>query len=427
MSDAIISALLEWNPWLEAGVPEELVGIRREYDLIAYLSIPEIKILEGVRRSGKSTLLYQIVHHAVAHGKSVLYVNFEDELLKTYSLSEIYYAFLQRSSIDYLLIDEIQQCKDWVPFIRKSYDRRELEQIWITGSNSSLIKKEYAELLTGRNIKLTIMPLSFSEYLAFKDLKQIKLPVSKPRESQIQHFFTEYLHTGAFPGIALRPVFQRELLTSYFEDFLYKDIATRYDVNPAKLKNLAIYLATNSTKTVSYRNIANVLGLHPNTVGDYIAYMNEVFLFDEIHKFDYSLKTQYSNNKKIYMIDTGLANAVSFRFSEDKGRILETCVYLHLKRLGHEIYFHHGKKECDFIIKKGNEITQVIQVTTSLADPDTKNREYAGLLEAMETFQLPSGLILTLEESGTSEHLVNDRANQITVKPVWKWILENKG
>jgi predicted AAA+ superfamily ATPase len=424
MSDAIISALLEWNPWLLDGVPDALVGIERSYDVISYLAIPEIKILEGVRRSGKSTLLYQIVQHAVSQGKSVLYVNFEDELLRTHTLSEIYYAYLQRSSVDYLLIDEVQQCGDWVPFIRKFYDRKELEQIWITGSNSCLIKQEYAELLTGRNIKLTISPLSFSEYLPFKNMRNVKLPVSKARESQIKNLFNQYLNTGAFPAIALRPVFQRELLSSYFEDFLYKDIATRHDVNLTKLRDLAIYLATNSTKMLSYRKTASMLGLHANTVSDYISYMKEVFLFDEVYKFDFSLKTQYSNDKKIYMIDTGLANAVSFRFSEDKGRILESCVYRHLKRLRYEIYFHHGKKECDFILKEASEITQVIQVTHSLADPNTKAREFSGLLDAMQTYQLKSGLILTLEESDKIELNQDGVTYQIIVKPAWKWMLE---
>lgn len=129
MNDEIISTLLEWNPWYENNVPNSLVGIEREYDLTSYLSIPEIKILEGVRRSGKSTLLYQIADHAIKIGKKVLYINFDDELLRKHTLSDIYYAFLQRESVDYLLIDEIQQCDDWVPFVRKFYDRKELEQI----------------------------------------------------------------------------------------------------------------------------------------------------------------------------------------------------------------------------------------------------------------------------------------------------------
>ena len=424
MHDEIIATLLEWNPWFEASVPEALLGIEREYDVLSYLSIPEIKILEGVRRCGKSTLLYQIVAHAVAESKHVLYINFDDDVLAKYSLPEIYDAFLEYSNVDYLLLDEIQQCKNWVPFIRKAYDCKELDQIWITGSNSSLIKKEYATLLSGRNVKLAIAPLSFSEFLTFKGIEKKQFPMSKKRQIPIKKNFNDYLTLGAFPAIALRNVYQRELLSNYFEDFLYKDIATRYDVNISKLKELAIYLATHSSKLFSYRKIANLLHLHANTVNDYISHMKEIFLFDEIYKFDYSLKKQYSYDKKIYMIDSGLANAVSFRFSEDKGRILETIVYRHLKRIGDDIYFHRGNKECDFILKKGMHIIQAIQVSCSLLEPKTRKREIDGLLEAMQTHKLSEGFILTLDESEDIDINIENNAYKVHVKPVWKWMLQ---
>lgn len=423
MSSEIISTLLEWNPWFEGEVPASLVGIQRDYDVMAYLAIPEIKILEGVRRSGKSTLLYQIVQHATQQQKKVLYINFDDDLLQQHSLADIYYAFLQYSQVDYLLIDEIQQCRDWVPTVRKFYDRREIEQIWITGSNSSLISKEYAELLTGRNIKIAISPLSFSEFLRFKSIGNSQLPLSPQRRAEVIKQFNDYLTTGAFPAIALRPVFQRELLNNYFEDFIYKDIATRHTVNITKLRDLALYLATNSAKLFSYRKVAHALGLHTNTVNDYISHMREVFLFDEVYKFDYSLKSQYLTEKKVYMIDTGLANTVSFRFSEDKGRMLETLVHSQLKRLGHEIYFHRDKHECDFIVKQGLDITQVIQVTCSLADPNTRERELAGLQDALRVYPQAQGLILTLDEEENASVTVDGKQQDVIIQPVWQWML----
>ena len=117
---------------------------------------------------------------------------------------------------------------------------------------------------------------------------------------------------------------QKELLISYFEDFIYKDIASRHEVNLIKIKELGIYLATNSAKFFSYRGCAAALGMHPQTIMDYCSYFYEIFLFNELYKFDYSLKNQIGSDKKIYIADTGLANAISFRFSEDHGRILET-------------------------------------------------------------------------------------------------------
>ena len=156
--------------------------------------------------------MYKIAEQALAEKKTALYVNFEDEILCNYSLGEIYYVFLQRMPIDYLLADEIQQCHDWVPFIRKAYDRKDIKQIWLTGSNSSLIKKEYSQLLTGRNLKIQINPLSFSEYLLFKGIPFSQLPLSKTQESIIIKHFNDYLQIGSFPEIALRDDLQRSLL-----------------------------------------------------------------------------------------------------------------------------------------------------------------------------------------------------------------------
>ena len=424
MNEEIMSTLLDWNPWIENVIPEELIGIQRDQELLTFLEIPEIKILEGVRRSGKSTLLYQLVKHAEEQQKHALYINFEDTILSKYSLSDIYYTFLEKQAIDYVLIDEIQYCHDWVPFIRKLYDRKEVGQIWITGSNSSLIKQEYAELLTGRNMKIAISPLSFAEYLLFKGLNNTQLPTSRQNEAKIKQYFQSYLSLGAFPAIALRNVLQRELLINYFDDFIYKDIATRYDVNVSKLKDLAIYLITNATKLFSYRNIAVMLNLHANTVSDYISHMKEVFLFDEVYKFDYSLKNQYSNDKKLYPVDTGLANSISFRFSADKGRMLEAVVYQSLKRQKYSIYFHRNKKECDFVLKSGTEIIQAIQVTCSLLENETREREIAGLIEALQMYQLTSGLILSLDEAEQIDVFRGEEKYQVTVKPVWRWLLE---
>lgn len=424
MSSEIISALLEWNPWLDSTFPEVLLGIAREYDITRYIAIPEIKILEGVRRSGKSTLLYQIAQKGMLNGKHVLYINFDDEILRKHSLSDIYYAYLQHGTIDYLLLDEIQHCAEWVPFIRKSYDRKIFEQIWITGSNSSLINKEYAELLTGRNLKIRIHTLSFSEYLRFSGAGIIKLPVSKEREAKAKQQFNQYINIGAFPAIVLRPVFQRELLINYFDDFIYKDITKRHQVDSSKMKDLAIYLATHSAKNYSYRSVATALKLHPNTVNEYISYLQEIFLFDELYKFDYSLKKQYIHDKKLYMVDTGLANAVSFRFSEDLGRMLETVVFNALKRLYSEIYFHKEKYECDFIIKERLEITAALQVTVSLQNSDTAERELNGMVEAMRIYKLKIGLILTENENGEKELEIDGKKYKIIIKPIWKWLLE---
>ncbi len=423
MNADIFQALLDWNPWIGGEFPDELMGYKRRYHLRVYLDVPEIKIIEGARRVGKSTLLYQVIHHVLQTSAHVLYINFEDEILKQYSLAEVVYCYLEHGKIDYLFVDEIQNCTDWVSFIRKIYDRREISQLWVSGSNSSLIKQEYATLLTGRNLPIHIYPLSFHEFLAFKSNPYISLPVSSIQEIELRKLFSEYMEFGAFPAVANRNVLKKELLLAYFDDFIYKDIVSRYKINAIKLKEMAIYLATNASKSFSYRNIATLLNCHINTVTDYLGYMKQAFLFEELYKFDYSLQKQFITDKKIYCLDTGLAAAVSFRFSEDKGRILENIVYCELRRLKQTIYFHKNITECDFIIKKELDIVAAIQVCVNLADPGTKQREINGLIDALQTYRLQSGLILTQDEDGCEQIMVNEVKYTIQIMPVWKWLL----
>jgi predicted AAA+ superfamily ATPase len=423
MNQEIMQALYDWNPWIEGPFPPELLGRERNYHILSYLDIPEIKILEGARRVGKSTLMYQVVEKILKDNPNVLYINFEDELLKHHPLSTIVHTYQEKASIEYLFIDEIQLCPEWVSFIRKTYDRREIKQIWISGSNSSLIKQEYATLLTGRNFSIDIYTLSFREYLHFHDCPTQTLAMSTQKTIEIKSHFNTYLEWGGFPAVVLRNIYQKELLINYFDDFIYKDIASRYEVNLIKLKELGIYLASNSAKLFSYRKIALALGLHPSTVTDYVSYFKEIFLFKELNKFDFSLKSQISHDKKIYAMDTGLASAVSFRFSSDTGRLLENIVFIELIRRKKEIYFHKHKKECDFLIKQDLEIIQAIQVTVSLTDEATKTREMAGLIEAMSMYNLKEGLILTLDEEGQASMVINETTYVITFMPVWKWTL----
>jgi hypothetical protein len=423
MSQQILKAIWDWNPWFEGNFPNELSGYARDYDILQYLQIPEIKILEGARRVGKSTLLYQVIRHLSEQGQKVLYLNFDDEELRKHSLKTLVEVYQEQGEFVGIFLDEIQHCSDWVHYVRNLYDRKQVQQIWISGSNSSLIKKEYKTLLSGRNITLQIHPLSFREYLRFKQCTLPNKVFSTQKEIAIKKHFDNYLRLGAFPAMALRTVYQKELLISYFEDFVYKDIATRYNVNANKLKDLGLYLATNSAKLFSYRSIAASLGIHPSTIVDYFSYYQEVFLFSEMYKFDYSLHGQFGSEKKIYCLDTGLAAAISFRFSDDRGRMLENLVYNQLQRRGDEVYFHKGKKECDFVVKEQLEVTQLIQVCKTLADIDTKSREIQGLIDALKIYPQAQGVILTEDEKGEEQVTIDDKIHIIQVMPIWRWLL----
>lgn len=424
LNKAIVKSLLDWNPWIEGHSLEEIVGHQRQIDVTSYLAVPEIKILTGVRRSGKSRLLYQVIKELLRQNRRLLYVNFQDELLRRSPLSEIYYTWLQRGPIDCLLIDEVQYCPNWAEFIRTIYDRKEIDQIWLSGSNASLLQQDYAELFTGRNMTLKISTLSFREFLSFRGIQPSDChALSSAMTAKIKAHFMSYLNYGAFPALAARTAYQKELLINYYEDFIYKDISSRHAVNNAKLNDLGIYLASNASKEFSNRKIAAALNLHPHTIAEYLNCFKDVYLFDDLCGFDYSLKRQLASAKKIYAVDTGLAAAVAFKFYDDLGRMLENCVYNELKRTCKSIYFHKAQKECDFIVVNGFAVSAAIQVCVDVSDADTRTREISGLVEAMQMYKLTSGTILTLDTEDNQSITVAGKRFDIQFIPVWQWLI----
>ena len=189
--------------------------------------------------------------------------------------------------------------------------------------------------------------------------------------------------------------------------------------NNTDIYNLLYYLITNASKEFSLNTLSKITQLSVDTVKEYIEYATFSYLLFIVNKYDYSLKKQLVNPKKIYCIDTGLANSISFKFSEDKGRLLENLVFIELKRRGKEIFYHKGKKECDFVIREGLDIVEAIQVTTSLEDYETRKREISGLKDALKTYNLKEGLILTEDE----EEVIEEDGFKIMVKPIWKFML----
>ena len=199
-----------------------------------------------------------------------------------------------------------------------------------------------------------------------------------------------------------------EYLKSVFENILYRDIITRYKLTSQKtIKEVALYTASNIGKELSYNKIKNLVGVsNARTIKEYFEYLENSYLTFLLSKFDYSLKKQIYSNKKSYLIDTGMIKLLGFRNSEDRGRILENLVFIKLNQKNNEIYFHKDKKECDFIIREGIKIKHAIQVTQSLEDEKTKQREIEGLLEAIKKYKLKEGLILTEDEE--SEEIINN-------------------
>ena len=434
MKQDIMRILADWNVWWEKNeVPQNLLGQKRgiSNELIDLMELKEIKIITGVRRSGKSTILYQIIQHLLNKGvpsKNILLLNFEDAALAHYSPEEIYESYLSELNPafdNFVFIDEVQRKEGWENWIRKKYDLKHATNFFVTGSSASLLKKEYSTLLTGRNISEEVFPLSFREFLDFSGIHVDNAEIiSTETRSKVLFNLKKYLEWGGFPEIFFtNENYKRRLLNQYFEDIVYKDIVDRYGTNSMKTKELGVYLLTNIANSLSMRNARNALGFGLETISDYIAYMVEAYLLYVVPIYSPSLKIQSANPKKIYCIDTGLRNAVSFKFSEDVGRLAENAVFVELKRHKQEVYYWKNNiGEVDFIVKDGLWPVEAIQVCWNLDDERTKKREVRALWSAMTEFDLNKGFIITEDTEGLEEI----DGKQIYFIPMWKWFLNQK-
>lgn len=422
-----IEILESWNFWKK----DRETGIyRKEYveRLEKLMRTQQVVVIDGVRRSGKSTIIKQYIKKQIEQGKkreNFLYINFEEPkfsgMLSLDFLQQLHDAYIEivHPKGQYcIMLDEIQNIPQWEKFVRSIHEKREAEVI-ISGSSSKLLSKELGTLLTGRWVELKVYPLRFSEFLLFKNIHlENKLDILSQKHLIRQHL-REYIEYGGFPLVVLQEE-KKELLLRYFEDVLGKDIAERYNIRIVeKLRILAKWYLTVFASPNSYRKIAKTIGISIDTVERFSSYMSDAYLIFFVSKFSYSLKEQEVNPKKVYCIDLGLINIMSLRFSENIGRLYEALVYLSLLQKGKEIYYYKEKSECDFVIKEGTIITQAIQVCYSLDNKDTQKREIQGLLEASKELKCKNLVIIT--DSIEKEEKINNKT--IVYIPLWKWLL----
>lgn len=379
------------------------------------LSVPttsgKIVTLCGVRRCGKTYILYQTISELLASGvdkKRVVYINFEDERLDLSSdeLDLVLQAYRELYELDigecYLFFDEIQNISGWEQFVRRIYDTL-TKNIFITGSNAKLLSAEIATSLRGRNISYEVYPLSFSEYLSFLDFSpDIYNPNDK---AKLKNSFLEFMKNGGFPEtIGMSTDIRVNTLQGYFDVMIYRDIIERYEEkNSALLKYFIKRVLSTFTKAISINKIYNELKssgykVGKNTLYQYFDYIETIYLGFTLRRYDPSMLKSELSEKKSYFIDNGLLLSVSFAFSDDYGKLLENTVFLQLKRSGKDIFYYKDKKECDFLVFDRDRAIEAIQVCYDMSDKDTREREITGLLEACKALGLGSGVIVTLDE-----------------------------
>ena len=431
------NAIIDWH---ERDLPSLQ---RRGYKLD--LNTPHVNDIVGVRRCGKTFYMYQLIQELLEQGvpkSNILYLNLDDDRLQPINGNELQLLIetfreirdIQNSSGEdrlYLFLDEVQSYPSWERWVKGVYDRKQNVKIVISGSNASLLSQDISSLLTGRHLSTRMFPFSFTEFLEYHsvDYDMKTLPYSEDRVI-IKRIFNEYLVNGGFPETIIHPSMpSHELLQSYFDDIIYRDIISRHGIrNPQVFKDLALFCISNIARPHTYNSLrrlfANYSSLSTDSLINYINYLEDAFLLFSVSHYDDSLKQQMSKPRKLYCIDNGMINAVSFKLSSDTGRLYENMVFIQLLRSGQEVYYWQNQKghEVDFVTKKGLEPTQLIQVCYDLSDPETKEREINGLLAGMKNFEMDEGLIITSDKFDEEE----TEGKKVRYVPLWYWILEEK-
>jgi predicted AAA+ superfamily ATPase len=297
----------------------------------------------------------------------------------------------------------------------------------ISGSNAKLLSRELGTLLTGRHLDITVFPLSFKEFLAFNQIVVKDRLDAVEKRIEIRSLLRKYLEQGSFPEVALSGQ-KKNILLSYFEDLLNKDLLRRFNIRkPQELKALVKFYLSAVATLMTFNSIEKFLKISGATVEKFSSYLEQAYLMFFLKRFSFKVKEQEKNPRKVYAVDTGLSNAVGFRFSENVGRLAENVVFLELKRRQTfnpdlELYYwkdiHH--REVDFVVKEGTNITQLIQVCWSIDDAQTKERELRSLTKALQELKAQTALVIT--EDYEAEEQFRDRL--ITFTPLWKWLLD---
>ncbi|MFV0554143.1 MAG: ATP-binding protein [Mangrovibacterium sp.] len=381
---------------------------RKEYlsKLLAYKDKDLIKVVSGLRRSGKSTLfeLYQqeLLRMGVQQ-EQIVFLNFEAFELRKYhhdleALYEYIVASLDLSKPCYVFLDEIQHVDEFERLVDGLFVKPNID-VYITGSNAFLLSGELATLLSGRYIEISILPFSFREYL---DARQID---SSNKYLNFEALFFDYINETSLPkGAELREngfdsIY--EYLDAIYTTIVEKDIAQRYQINDKRaFGNIMKFVASNIGNPLSPSNISKALKqdgqtTHNMTVENYLSYIVSSYVFYKVNRFDLKGKKQLATQEKYYLVDLGFLNVLVGRERmADRGHVLENVVYLELLRRGNKIWTGTARNaEVDFVCKTPAGEVEYYQVAWEISDPKTADREFGSLEKITDNY--PKYLLTT--------------------------------
>jgi uncharacterized protein len=419
--------LLLQNPHWDNKSYQNLIHRTVLESVINRINIRQIQVLLGIRRSGKSSLFRLIINELMkkVNPAEILYVNLDDPYFSDYkNNSKWLYDLMEVSEKitgkkpKYILLDEIQSINEWEKFIKSIYDNNLVKKIFVTGSNSSLLRGNYARLLSGRYIVNTISPFSLKELLINKGILTYKDALKN--KSYIFRTIDGMIKNGSFPEIVLseNEEIKRDILLNYYETIILKDCAFMNKLRDIKtLNDLVYHIVSNSPSLFSYNSLAKVINSNENTIKSYINILEDSYLFKVLEMFSYSVRKQIKSGKKIYCSDNGFINHIAFRFSENKGKLFENFIFTEfIKQHKGDLYFYAENYECDFIMKNNNNLI-AIQVCWELT-AENRSREIKGIEETKKKFNIKKGIIVTYNQ----ESLINE---SISVIPYWKMLFDD--
>ncbi|MDO8675995.1 MAG: ATP-binding protein [Candidatus Omnitrophota bacterium] len=430
----IIAILQDWNSWqkpLAVGVerPEYFLKLRK------FLRSDQIVTVMGPRRAGKSFIMRQTAAGLVSEGVSpqdILMVNFEDPRfigLDVQLLERIYQTYLEffaPKRKPYIFLDEVQEVPGWEKWVRMMHELSKAK-IVVSGSNANLLSRELGTVLTGRHLDLNVLPLSFKEYLTFNNVT-LHGPVDVlNRGVEIRGFLRSYMETGSFPEVVFTES-KKETLLNYFEDIIHKDLLRRFRIRkPEGLKALVKFYLSNPAAHVTFSSLGRSLKISSESVEKFSGYFEQAYVVSFLKRFSFKVKEQERSPRKVYAVDTGLCNAVGFRFNENLGKLAENIVFAQLRRKQladprFEVFYWKDDRhwEVDFVVKEGPIVSGLIQVCWDAGALKTRDREIRGLLKALADLKLDRALVITDEEE--SEEKIKGAV--IRFIPLWKWLVD---
>lgn len=360
--------------------------ITREYlnELIEYIGTPDIKVITGIRRSGKSKLLESFVEYILKNYSDVNIIQIDFYKLEFEEYHKLYNYIVSRyeeNKRNFVIIDEVQLCKNFEKTINSLYTDGKYD-IYISGSNAFLLSSNLATLFTGRTIELKIFPFSYKEYMTYHEL------------NNAIDSFDDYVLSGGLAGSYLYPTEKSKLnyIANVYETIIERDLIKRKRIkNVVLLKKISSFLIDNVSNLTSINNITNILSdktmpTNDKTVGSYIENLCQAYLFYRVTRYDIRRKKYLSSSEKYYLSDHAIKYAVLGKKDMNYGRIYENIVAIELLRRGYELYVGVlYKKEIDFVAMKRDEKIY-IQVVDNISDETTFKREVESLLKIKDAY-----------------------------------------